>query len=581
MSSLYLSNPLGLWALCAVPVVILIHALQQRAKRLRVSTLFLLERVAPLSAEGARLERFRQSLPFWMQILSVLLLTWLLTGPRWLRDQQEQLLVLVLDTSASMSAYKAPTREMLDRSLPVWSRNAARTKFHLMVTDAAAPPLYTGESVADLLRAFDEWQPLKAGHDPARSLQTARGLVSKRAGMVVFITDHEQRVGADVALLSVAKPLDNVGFTGAVVRTDDTERMVWRAVIRNAGETTQQREWWIERRAEDGEIQTSSRNSISVEPGQSLVLDGQLSHDVEQAELVMTQDAFSLDDRMAMQKPIPKRLKVALRVDGEVEAMLRPMLQAIHDLVLVDQDEAVTVTEIGEASATDAILLGIPAAEDAKLDATPVSAEQHPLVEELNWSGLMTTAPERLPLLPEDQPLLWRGSRSLAFQRWTSNADGRPVSQLFLNWDLAKSNAHRLPAVPILLHRWLEDRRAALPEELVGNFETRQRLALKQSGLKLILADGTEHPWTGTVPEQPGAFEVRTSDATPITLVRGVAQFADARESDLRGSHAVDTVTTNLRESAERTSEADPLTALWLLALLGCLLTSWGWRKRS
>lgn len=582
MSSFYLGNPLGLWALLALPVVVLIHALQQRARRVRVSTLFLLEKVAPLSAEGARLERFRQSLPFWMQILAVLFITWILSEPRWIRPQSEQLIVVVLDTSASMSAFKQGTRDKLSAELPKWSASAGRTRFHLMTSDVSAPPLYSGEDRAALLRAYDQWQPLKAGHDPARALSTARGLVSRGAGMVVFVTDQDQAVGADVAVFSVAEPRDNVGFTGVVVRADRVgggaaRRMVWRALIRNAGSATQTREWWVERRNESGEVQASARNPVTLEPGRSLALDGELSPDVEQAELVMTADDFSLDDRIAIQKPEPRSIKLAVRADGETGALLRRMAEAMDEVELVTADADVTVAVIGDATESDAILLGAAAPDDAKLDAAPVAAEHHPLVRELNWSGLMTTVPERLPLLEQDVPLLWRGSGALAFQRQTQNSAGKPVTQLFLNWDLAKSNASRVPAVLVLLHRWLEERRHALPGVRVGNFETGQPIALTASNAKIVFSDGNEAPWTGTVPETPGPFEVR-ADGKP--LVRGVAQFADARESDLRECSPADSVSKLVSENAERTSESDPLTFLWMLALLGCLLTAWGWRRR-
>ena len=53
---LLLANPAGLWALLAIPAVLLIHFLQERSRRVRVSTLFLLERVKPESVGGARFD---------------------------------------------------------------------------------------------------------------------------------------------------------------------------------------------------------------------------------------------------------------------------------------------------------------------------------------------------------------------------------------------------------------------------------------------------------------------------------------------------------------------------------------------
>lgn len=580
MSSFYLGNPLGLWALLALPVLVLIHALQQKAKRVRVSTLFLLEKVAPLSAEGARLERFRQSLPFWMQVLAVLFITWMLTEPRWIRPQSEQLVVVVLDTSASMGAFKTKVSEELSSRLPRWSATAGRTRFHLMVTDASAPPLYTGEDSAALLLALDEWQPLKAGHDPARALSIARGLVKRGAGMVVLVTDHPQAELSDVAVLSVGERVDNVGFTGVVLRPDEAgdSRLRWRALLRNAGAVEQTREWWVERRDGKGEVIRSARNRVALEPGMTVIVEGEFPPDVEEADVVVTPDAFALDDRVSMLKPRPRIVKVAVRVGVKTGELVKRLLAAVENVELVTADADVTLALMGDATETDAILIGTQATEDAKLDAAPVAAEHHALMRELNWSGLMTTTPENLPVLESDQPLLWKGSRPLALQRVTQNSAGNQVTQLFLNWDLTISNADRVPAVIVLLHRWLDERRDALPGERVDNFETGQRLALPQTDAKVILADGREARWTGTVPEMPGRFEVM---ADGKRIVRGVAQFADARESDFRQCATADTTGSFVSESAERSSESDPLTFVWALALLGCLLTAWGWKGRK
>ncbi len=578
MSSFYLGNPLGLWALLALPVLMWIHSLQQRARRVRVSTLFLLEKVAPLSVEGARPERFRQSMPFWMQVLAVLLLTWMLSEPRWIKAQSEQVIAVVLDTSASMSAFKSVTRKKLGETLPRWASNTRRTWYHLMVSDAAAPPLYSGSDVSALLKAYDEWQPLKAGHDPLRALNVARGLVRNGAGIVVFVTDHSQDLPSDVALLSVARPLDNAGFTGVEVRIEEPEglspRLTWRALLRNAGTEVQNREWWVERRAESGAVLSSVRSPVRLEPGRTLVLNGEFSPDVEEAELVISADGFVLDDRVTIVKPRAQVVRVAVKTTGESAVLLRRMLEAMKGVELTDGEADVTAALAGEPTETHAILMGGAASEDAKLDGSPVAAEHHALVRELNWSGLLSHEPEKMPLLETDAALLWRGNRVLAFERRTLNMAGVPVVQLFLNWDLARSNAHRLPAFVVMLHRWLDARREALANERVDNFETGQRLAFVPGGARVVLPDGRESTWTGAVPETPGVFEVFSNGRR---LVRGAAQFADARESDLRGCAPGDTTEGLARAAAERASEADPLTSLWALALLGCLLTAWGW----
>ena len=100
MMGIFFANPWGLLALAALPAIVAIHFLQEQSRRVRSSTLFLLERAAPLPAGGIRFEKFRNSLPFWMQILAALALAWLLADPRWVRNDSRQTVAVVLDSSA-------------------------------------------------------------------------------------------------------------------------------------------------------------------------------------------------------------------------------------------------------------------------------------------------------------------------------------------------------------------------------------------------------------------------------------------------------------------------------------------------
>ena len=79
--NLVLTNPLGFWALLGIPAVIVIHFLQRQAKVIPVSTLFLLAQTQRESVSGRRFDRLTNSIPLWLQLLMVLLLTWILVEP--------------------------------------------------------------------------------------------------------------------------------------------------------------------------------------------------------------------------------------------------------------------------------------------------------------------------------------------------------------------------------------------------------------------------------------------------------------------------------------------------------------------
>lgn len=566
---LHFANPLGLWALLAVPVILAIHCLQEKSRRLRVSTLFLLERVAPESVSGAKFERLRQSLPMWMQLLAACLLAWMLAEPRWMKKDSQQTVVIVLDSTASMSAFNTEARAAIEKTLAQWSRVAAKTRWHLLESDARKPTLYAGDDRETLLAAFSRWQPLRGELDPTDAFNTSRGLVRDGSGAIIYVTDRTATVPSDIAVLAVGEPKSNVGWSGAEMNASRQ----WKTLATNHSDAVQTRQWWVEH-----ELATApTKSTLTLQPHQSVSLSGELPPNLKQATLVMDSDAFALDDRMSLVVPKERPVRVALRAGGESGSLIKRMIEALDGVTFVDAATPadLTLAEIGDEAPTDAIYIDSPAPEGSKLDASLVVSENHALTRELNWTGLISNKPRALAVLETDSPLLWRGDAVLALQRRTRTAEGREVVQLFLNWDLSKSNAHRLPALLVMLHRYVEQVRSQLDGERAGNYDLAQSIDLPASTPlnQLTLHQGSNaKPFIGRAPEQPGFFEVKSPTQT---LVHGAAQFADAREADLTKAESFDHTEARRSEARERTSESDPLTAVWTLALLGCLLTAW------
>src|SRR5262249_44733094 len=114
---LILGNPAGLWALLGVPAVLAVHWLQQRVTPTPVSTLFLIQALAPASVRGRRIDRLRSSIPLWLQLAAVLVLAWVAAEPRWVRADSVQRVAVVLDDSASMAAFVSEVPAILDTRL--------------------------------------------------------------------------------------------------------------------------------------------------------------------------------------------------------------------------------------------------------------------------------------------------------------------------------------------------------------------------------------------------------------------------------------------------------------------------------
>ena len=579
---LLLTNPAGLWALLAIPLILLIHFLQEKSRKVRISTLFLLERLRPESVSGARFEKLRQSVPLWMQLLAALLITWILAEPRWIREDSRQIIAVVLDSSVSMSAFKDKTRIALAEKLRSWSHGAAQTDWHLLESNPRKPTLYTGADLAGLLDAYDRWEPTLGTHRPDDTLLTARGLV-KSNGLIIFVTDRKADVTSDVAVLSVGEATENVGFAGVEVKlinesNHETSGTKWRALVKNYGRERQTREWWVE------EIQGSStkvqgqKQRLDIEAGKTMALTGELPPDIERTTLVLEGDRFTWDDRLPIQKPKTRLVNIDQRLSGRSGETLHKMLSAMDHITFNNASSNpkpetqnpksidLVVAELGTTADTNAIQLATSSSDEPKLEASLTVAEDHLLTRDLNWMGLLTGKPMELTVTENDEPLLWKGDRVLALLRNNFAGDGRKIKRLILGWDIAVSNAARDPAMLVLLQRFVEMVRESKQEPWAGNFEVGQRMEVQgQNG-------------DDRAPEHPGFFEV-IADGKPF--ISGAATFADAREADFKDAAPIDTVEARRWEAALKQTEADPWMALWVLLVLGCLVISWARKAQA
>ena len=125
-----------------LPLLVVIHTLQQRSRSEVVSTLFLLEKLAPESRGGRTWDRWRTSRVFWLQALAVLLATWVLAEPRWVRGESAQTVVLVLDSAVSMEAFREEAVRAAEAKIAGSAGRAGRTEWVVLTSDPRQPPLY-------------------------------------------------------------------------------------------------------------------------------------------------------------------------------------------------------------------------------------------------------------------------------------------------------------------------------------------------------------------------------------------------------------------------------------------------------
>lgn len=546
---IFFANPWGLLALLGVPTVVTIHLLRRQSRQVRVSTLFLVERALPSSEGGRRVRTLRNSLPLWAQILAVIALTWLLSGPRWIDNSSTQTVVAVFDASSSMSAFQKETLAASRAELSKLGTAAARTQWIFLRSDAArlASGTELDETLADAARA---WAPTLGTHDPGEALRLARTLAGDK-GAILYFTDRPPARPDSVAWVSAGRPIDNAGFLGGQATSDH-----WSALLKNFSSTARDIRWRI--------TGAPDWTPEHLEAGGMIEVAGPFPAGTDRVTLETEGDTFTFDDRLPILRPFPKPL-----VLGQVPSEpFKPLLDQVSRLAEPAAQAANPDAILAVYSPFSPSLPKGPAVvfvEDVGKSGKPlpgrIVSETHPLMESLTWQGLIAKDTLGVPFREGDTALLWQGQRPLIFLR---AQDGK--QQLIFNFDVLQSNAARLPAFPLLIHRYFAQVRKDKVAYEAANVETRQTID--------IAGAGAHH-----APERPNFFSVPGADGK--ALFDGAAQFGDTRESDFStaapGRGASLTVET-IRQANARGAFLDPL---WAALLAGLMFWNWVLTGRS
>lgn len=584
------AHPAALWALLGIPIVLAIHFLQKRSRRVTATTLFLLQQMRRESEKGNRIEKLRLSIPLWLQLLMVLLFTWLLASPQWLKKDAVLRVAIILDSSASMSAFRQNATEALTQTLSTLVQPGVRTELTLLESDANAASLYYGNSSAELVASATTWQPSLGTHDFTPVLRRARSLVGAQGG-VLLITDHPlpQALPFSAKILSVGHETANVGWAGVSIDETTDGQSIWRALVRNYSASTQEREW----RAE-AEGKVSSSTKLTLAPRETRTLTGPFPNGDKSQDLrlILSADALTLDDQLPILQPRPKLISL------NIPPAKNDSTQALAELF---QSFADTTLE-GQASKADVRIISWPpsiALEDnqhacvfaspAKTPGVPplrgtLVAEAHPLMEGLNWQSLLVREGMVVPQTKRDRVLLWQAERPLISLRLTASG----AQQLFCHFDLATSNARKLPAMAVLVHRFLQGVRSEKVSAESANFDVRQKLTVAHfRGEKAQpLVFKTERASAQTIPlhqvhllRAPDTAEFFQITQGDQTLLKGAAHFADNREADLSAAKPYDERPDLDVSQVQVLRDNDPNWQFWILALLAILVASWWWGR--
>lgn len=582
------SNPAGFWALLGIPAVLAIHFLQRKARVLPVSTLFLLERTQREANTGRTFERIVPSIPLWMQLLGVLLLTWLVAEPRVQKPHSVQRIAIVLDASPSLRVTKDALLEKLRSTLPALQGHASACEFTVWESAPGRPRIYAGGSRDELIKALTAWQPSGGAQDVNQALCLARSLVS-REGIVVFATDHtEETLPFDAVYVSAGEAIENVGFTGI----DFTERegaLVWQGTVRNYSDHDVSRSWWLE--TADGRSETKS---LSLGPKAVVEIQAALPKDKRQVRAVLSGDRFPTDDVLPIVAPRPKLLNwfgaTAASVQSLTERLQRSLdgIEVVNDaaqsdLIVATYDPLEPVLPSGNAI----VFVRNEATGGAALKGAIVN-ESHPLMDELHWNTLKVRDGIQLEVRKTDRILLRQGERPLIFLRDIAASAEKPAARLLcFNFDPVEAEVIKVPAFAVLVHRFVESVRSAKVAQVALNLETSQPFPLAAKGgadakplnIETFDASGkksgmeTKAPGGSLrAPAEPGYVTIRQGE---VVLLDGAVHFGDTREADFSTCASGDSLAALNSQAADSHTDDNRWWRVAVLLLIAALVVAW------
>ncbi len=558
------ANPAALWGLVGVPVVLALHFLQSRVHRVEIATLFLLERLPEETRRGVVFTRLRRGAQLWLQLAAVLLLCLLLGRPMWVRRDSVQTVVVVLDASWSMQAFREGVETRVEPLLRGLEGTVGQTEWVLMSSDLSRPVLYQGGDLEVVLGALAEFQPDSPGHDMRPALSRGRE-VAGSGGVVLFVTDHPpEKAVAGAVVVGVGEPKGNLALGGVRFEEEEGGGVGWSVSLLHFGEG--EKEVRMRMKLDDGREET---RQLRVPPAAMMPVRGLLPEGARRGRFEMEGDGLEVDNVLPF--VVPRVKPLVWNASEGLETLARRVMATVQGSEQAAGEGVVWREYDGGMPEASGNGVFFPKPGPMGPYAPPL-AEDHVLTRDLAWTGVLARPRDFAALRPGDQPLVWMGELPLVLLRESGG-----VRQLIFTCALSGGNLERLPAFVLLLHRFLEGLRAEIDLPEARMLEAGGELAVAGPGLRYRFEDLQGRVSSGPdvprrVPDEPGylqlwrGMELRLDAA----VVRG-----DLSESDVRGASRKDAPEGLTAEIRERNSERDVLAGLWVLLLAGCVVGSW------
>ncbi len=532
--------PVALFALLAVPVLVAIYWLRNRAKEHQVSSLLFWMDVRQRWEGGQTIHRLQMPLLFFLELLAIVLLAMAAAKPLMRAGDAAKPLVVVLDDSFSMQAGGQAGGEDSSRNRAaraIESELRANRYEPVRFVLAGETPQVLGEttgSTEQAKRLLQNWKCGAAESKLAEAVAFAFEIGGKRARVLV-VSDHApQQEISDSRLQwwAFGSPLPNVGFINATrsARGDEERVMLEIANLSQQSATATLT-------LEDGNPQSAIRNPESFElaANESRRITMTIKNSIGRLRAQLGEDGLSVDNQVVLLPESSKIVRVDLRLsDATLRELVEKAVGSSSQIRLSSEKPELVITDAAEVNVADAEswTLQLLNEGDASSYLGPFVVDKaHPLTDGLSLGGAVWAAGKsELP----GTPIITAGNIALLTD---VDRAGRHELRLRLRPEL--STLQQTPNWPILISNLINWRASVAP-------------GLRQSNVRLggeatLMADGKAQTVTVSDPKQTsrqlavrdGSVAIKADLAGEYTLQAETANYAFAanaisrEESDL------------------------------------------------
>ena len=555
--------PIALFALLAVPLLVAIYWLRNRAKERQVSSLLFWMDVRQRWEGGRRIHRLQMPLLFFLELLAIVLLAMAAAKPLMRAGDAAKPLVVVLDDSFSMLAGgEDSSRNRAARA--VESELRANRYEPVRFVLAGETPQVLGEATGNSEQAKRLLQNWKCGAAESKldeAVAFAFELGGKRARVLVVSDQAPAQELSDSRLQwwAFGSSLPNLGFTVATRSArGDEERVILEIANLSPQSTT------ATLSIEDGNPQSASsqfgRNpqSFSLAANESRRITMTIKNSAGKLRARLGEDGLSVDNQVVLLPERSKIVRVDLRLaDARLRELVEKAVESSSQIRLSSEKPELVITDSADVKVADAeswTLQLLNEGDAASYLGPFVVDKAHPLTDGLSLGGVVWAAGKsELP----GAPIITAGNIALL-----TDVDRAGRHELRLRLKPELSTLQQTPNWPILISNLINWRASVAP-------------GLRQSNVplggeaNLIVADGVQSVSVRDPEQNSRQLAVRDAAVTIKADTAGEYELSTGQGSYAFAANAVS------REESDLTNAASGRWGNWANA------TSLEWEYRS